>query len=63
MSQSRMSFIIFKAYSEEKDSVDSYVSILKDRGYEAQIVPTLEFKYHNLDVLKSKLQNPQNYSG
>lgn len=62
-SKSNLSFIIFKALSEENEPIDPYVAILKSRGYKAYLVPTLEFEYHNFDVLKNKLQHPQNYSG
>lgn len=58
-----ISFIVFKANSEENEPVDPYVNILKNHGYNAQLVPTLEFEYYNFDELKKKLQNPQNYSG
>lgn len=62
-SKINLSFIIFKALSEENEPIDPYVNILRSRGYEAFLVPTLEFEYHNFDELKTKLQNPQNYSG
>ncbi|XP_025411566.1 uroporphyrinogen-III synthase-like isoform X2 [Sipha flava] len=55
--------IFIDTLSEENEPVDPYVNILRSRGYEAYLVPTLEFEYHNCDVLKKKLQNPQNYSG
>jgi len=61
--KSTITFIIFKAHSEENESIDPYVNILNNRGYDAQIIPTLEFKYHNFDELKNKLQKPQHYSG
>ncbi|XP_060851560.1 uroporphyrinogen-III synthase-like [Rhopalosiphum padi] len=62
-SKSNTTFIIFKAYSEENDPIDPYINILKNEGYEANLVPTLEFEYHNFDVLNHKLQKPQDYSG
>ncbi|XP_022164048.1 uroporphyrinogen-III synthase-like [Myzus persicae] len=62
-SKSNTTFIIFKAYSEENEPIDPYLNILKNQGYEAQLVPTLEFEYHNFDTLNQKLQKPQNYSG
>lgn len=58
-----ITFLICKALSEEKESIDPYVNILNSRGYDAHMLPSLEFEYHNLDVLKNKLQNPQDYSG
>lgn len=58
-----ITFIIFKAHSEENESIDPYVNILNNRGYDARIVHTLEFQYYNFDELKSKLQKPQHYSG
>lgn len=61
--KSNITFLICKAHSEEKESIDPYVNILNDQGYDAHMVPSLEFEYHNLDVLKNKLQNPQDYSG
>lgn len=56
-------FIVFKALSEENESVDPYVNILKNRGYDVRLIPTIGFEYHNLDELNRKLQNPQDYSG
>lgn len=61
--KSNTTFIIFKAYSEENELEDPYINILKNRGYEALLVPTLEFEYHSFDKLNLKLQNPQDYSG
>lgn len=61
--KSNIAFIIFKAHSEENEPLDPYENILKNEGYEAYLVPTLEFEYHNFDELKHKLQNPQDYSG
>jgi len=61
--KSNTTFIIFKAYSEENEPIDPYINILKNQGYEAQLVPTLEFEYHNFDNLNHKLQKPQDYSG
>lgn len=58
-----ISFIVFKAHSEENELVDPYVNILINRGYDARFIPTLEFEYHNIDMLKCKLQKPQDYSG
>lgn len=63
LSKSNIAFIIFKAQSEENEPLDPYENILKNQGYEAYLVPTLEFEYHNLDNLKNKLQHPQDYSG
>jgi len=62
-SKSNTTFIIFKAYSEENEPVDPYLNILKNQGYETQLIPTLEFEYHNFDTLNHKLQKPQDYSG
>ncbi|VVC45789.1 Hypothetical protein CINCED_3A002275 [Cinara cedri] len=62
-SNSNIPFIVFKADSEENEPVDPYVSILKNHGYTAQLIPTLEFEYYNFDELKKKLQKPQDYSG
>ncbi|KAE9539980.1 hypothetical protein AGLY_005232 [Aphis glycines] len=62
-SKSNTTFIIFKAYSEENEPIDPYISILKNQGYEAHLIPTLEFEYHNFDILNHKLQNPHDYSG
>jgi len=61
--KSKISFIIFKAKSEENEPIDPYVNILKTQGYDAHLVPTLEFEYHNFENLKNKLSNPQLYSG
>lgn len=61
--ESKMSFVILKAQSEENKQVDPYVNALEDRGHNAWLIPTLEFEYHNLDQLKTKLKSPQHYSG
>lgn len=58
-----ISFIICKAHSEENEPIDPYVNILKNQGYDAHLVPTLEFEYYNFDELNKRLQKPQNYSG
>ncbi|XP_025194912.1 uroporphyrinogen-III synthase-like [Melanaphis sacchari] len=62
-SKSNTTFIICKAYSEENEPIDPYINILKKHGYEAHLIPTLEFEYHNFDTLNHKLQKPQDYSG
>ncbi|XP_050533136.1 uroporphyrinogen-III synthase [Daktulosphaira vitifoliae] len=59
----KYSFIILKAQSEENESLDPYIDLLQKKGYEVHFVPTLQFEYHNLDVLKKKLNQPMNYSG
>lgn len=58
-----ITFIIFKAHSEENEVLDPYVNVLKNHGYDALLVPTLDFEYHNFNELKSKLQKPHDYSG
>ncbi|XP_050437494.1 uroporphyrinogen-III synthase-like [Adelges cooleyi] len=59
----KMSFIILKAQNEENESTDPYIEVLHEKGYDAHFVPTLQFEYYNLDELRKKLQNPQDYSG
>lgn len=61
--KSKISFIIFKAESEENETVDPYVNILKNRGYNAYLVPTLQFEYYNLDKLNNKFKKSDYYSG
>jgi len=61
--ESKISFVILKAQSEENEQVDPYVNIMENRGYDARLIHTLEFEYYNLDVLKNKLKLPQHYSG
>lgn len=62
-SKSNTTLIVFKAYSEENEAIDPYINILKNQGYEAKLVPTLEFEYHNIHTLHNKLQKPHDYSG
>lgn len=47
----------------ESESSDTYAALLKENNIEAIFVPTLEFGYKNLDVLRAKLEQPENFSG
>lgn len=47
----------------ESESSDSYASLLKENNFDAIFVPTLEFGFKNLEQLKNKLHDPDNFSG
>lgn len=47
----------------EGESTDSYNDILKENKFEPIFVPTLEFRYKDLDKLREKLQSPEKYAG
>lgn len=47
----------------ESESSESYAELLKENHFEAIFVPTLEFRFKNLEQLKNKLHEPHNFSG
>lgn len=47
----------------ESESVESYKNQLRDNDFDPIFIPTLEFKFKNLDILQEKLLNPNDYSG
>lgn len=47
----------------ESESSDAYASLLTENNFEAIFVPTLEFGFKNLDTLRAKLEEPENFSG
>lgn len=47
----------------ESESSDAYATLLKENNFEALFVPTLEFRFKNLDLLSKKLEEPDNFSG
>lgn len=47
----------------ESESSDTYAELLKENNFEAIFVPTLEFGFKNLDTLRAKLEEPENFSG
>lgn len=60
--------LIFKALSEDiknvtDNSKDKYQEQLEKLCLNVRIINVLDFKYTNLDVLKTKLEAPQDYSG
>lgn len=71
MTEDRHSVLIFKALSEETDKInpdlgqvtDPYVKELEELNFSVRTVPVLDFKYKNLDILKDKLDEPEQYSG
>lgn len=52
--------IILKSESENSET---YPSLLRKHGFEPVFVPTLEFSFKNLDVLRDCLMSPYKYSG
>lgn len=47
----------------ESDNSDTYSSLLQKNGFEPVLVPTLDFSFKNLDVLRDRLLSPYKYSG
>ncbi|KAL9692565.1 hypothetical protein quinque_015926 [Culex quinquefasciatus] len=47
----------------ESDNSDTYSSLLQKHGFEPVLVPTLDFSFKNLDVLRDRLLSPYKYSG
>lgn len=47
----------------ESESSDSYASLLRENQFEAIFVPTLEFRFKNLEQLQTKLVDPDSFSG
>jgi len=52
--------VILKA---ESDSTDSYTCLLRENNFNPIFIPTLEFRFKNLDQLQEKLQSPDKFSG
>lgn len=52
--------VLLKSQSE---SVDSYTDLLRASNFEPIFVPTLEFRFKFLDILREKLLTPDVYSG
>lgn len=47
----------------ENDNSDIYSALLQKNGFESVFVPTLDFCFKNLDVLRDRLLSPYKYSG
>lgn len=47
----------------ESESVESYKNQLREHDFEPIFIPTLEFRFKQLDVLKEKLAKPDEYAG
>lgn len=47
----------------ESESADTYTCLLRENNFEPLFVPTLEFRYKNLDKLYEKLTSSDAYSG
>uniref|UniRef100_A0A1B6KYP7 Uroporphyrinogen-III synthase n=1 Tax=Graphocephala atropunctata TaxID=36148 RepID=A0A1B6KYP7_9HEMI len=55
---------ICKAISEEThQGSDSYCDELENKGFTTKMIPVLDFTYKNIDILKSKLSQPNLFSG
>lgn len=63
MAANKFRVIILKAPSEEGVEQDAYVQLLNSSGFSAIMIPTLEFRYKNLDLLSDCLRRPHEYSG
>ncbi|RZF38056.1 hypothetical protein LSTR_LSTR006455 [Laodelphax striatellus] len=56
--------LIFKAAPEDSEKTkDIYQEQLEDNNFGVEIVNVIQFNYKNLDVLKTKLTRPNEYSG
>ncbi|KAG4076933.1 hypothetical protein HA402_015920 [Bradysia odoriphaga] len=47
----------------ESESSDSYATLLRENNFDPIFVPTLGFGFKNLDTLKTRLGEPDNYAG
>lgn len=47
----------------ESESSDSYTCLLRENNFDPIFIPTLEFRFKNLDILVEKLQAPDTFSG
>nr|XP_040232482.2 uroporphyrinogen-III synthase-like [Anopheles coluzzii] len=47
----------------ESENADNYGTLLEKHGYEPVFIPTLDFSFKNLDVLRDRLLSPYKYSG
>lgn len=47
----------------ESDSTDSYTCLLRENNFDPIFLPTLEFRFKQLDELHAKLQEPDSFSG
>lgn len=47
----------------ESESSDSYATLLRENNFDPIFVPTLGFGFKNLEKLKEKLNEPDNYAG
>lgn len=47
----------------ESESSDSYATLLRENNFDPIFVPTLGFGFKNLEKLKSRLDEPDNYAG
>lgn len=55
---------ICKSASEEcHHEQDPYIFDLEKRGFSVKLITVLDFVYKNIDVLRSKLLQPDKYSG
>lgn len=62
-SLSSISVLILKAPSEETTKEDVYVEKLKETNFSATFIPTLQFRFKNLDILSQYLNHPERYAG
>lgn len=47
----------------ESESTDTYTCLLRENNFDPIFIPTLEFRFKNLDQLQEKLQSPESFSG
>lgn len=60
MSVTKKFVLLLKA---QKTDEDEYEVMLRAQGYNVEQLKTIDFNYVNLDKIKSKLLNPNDYSG
>ena len=51
--------VLFKSESEDSDWTDS----LTGQGFEVALIPSIDFRFKNLDILKDKFKNIGEYEG
>lgn len=61
--QSSVFVLILKAPNEDTDLQDPYIEHLEKVNIPSKFIPTLQFRFKNLDVILEYLNNPENYAG
>ncbi|XP_063923075.1 uroporphyrinogen-III synthase-like [Zophobas morio] len=62
MSIARNTVLLLKSEKSE-DAQDKYQDILESNKFEVMVVKTLTFQYKNIEILRDKLTNPDDFCG